>query len=107
VDNVADQLEHLEIRLDVFNTQLGAMRKDIATIEQRNNRLQLEARNHAALLGHLNTFLDTLRLPPSVHAALTDGARPSPRADYCTTPNAGVCAFSCRCVHACRSESEV
>jgi hypothetical protein len=70
VESVADQLDHLEIRLDVFNTQLAAMRKDIATIEHRNNRLELETRNHKKLLHRLNAFLEALRLVPSAEAAL-------------------------------------
>ena len=78
MESVADQLDHLEIRLDVFNTQLGAMRKDIATIEHRNNRLELETRNHKKLLHHLNTLLDALHLVPSAEAALTTVAWSSP-----------------------------
>lgn len=47
LDAVCGQLEDLEQWLDVFSTQLVHMRKDIDTIETRNNRFGNTPRRHA------------------------------------------------------------
>eukprot|EP00854_Cymbomonas_tetramitiformis_P013563 gene13563-16036_t len=56
-------LDDLEQWLMIFSVKLTHMRKDIDTIESRNNRLELQARNNAALLRALTTLVDHLVLP--------------------------------------------
>jgi exocyst complex component 1 len=56
LEHVADAgslLDDLEENLSVFDTKLRHMREDIAAIEARNNRLELQTRNNSKLLAAL------------------------------------------------------
>ena len=50
VQGAAAQLDDLEENLSVFDLKLRHMREDIAAIEARNNRLELQTRNNSKLL---------------------------------------------------------
>jgi hypothetical protein len=64
------QLEDLSMWLDVFNVKLTHMRSDIAAIESRNNRLERQSRNAAAVTGPLSALLAALKPPPGLERAL-------------------------------------
>jgi hypothetical protein len=79
------QLDDLSMWLDVFNVKLTHMRSDIAAIESRNNRLERQSRNAAAVTGPLSALLGRLPLtppcsaPPAASSASASSSRRSLR----------------------------
>jgi len=56
-------LDDLEESLNIFDTKLGAMKEDIAAIEERNNALEIAASNNRKLEASLRMLLDAVELP--------------------------------------------
>lgn len=67
----AQSLDDLDMTLQVFDAKLRHMRDDIASIESRNNRLEVAARNDSKLLKVVEDVLDRLHMPAQQVALLT------------------------------------
>ena len=65
-------LDDVGENLAIFDVKLRHMREDIAAIEARNNRLELQTRNNGKLLETLEWLLAKLQLSPAVERALRD-----------------------------------
>eukprot|EP00891_Asterochloris_glomerata_P003138 jgi/Astpho2/3138/Aster-03421 len=63
-------INDLDENLHIFDIKLRHMREDIAAIEARNNRLELQARNNSKLLVALEELLDRLTLPEDTEQLL-------------------------------------
>lgn len=81
VDEVTEQLdesmsnvEDLESWLGAINIKLRHMREDIASIESRNNSLEIQAHNSNALLKELDVISGRFRVPPNYAATLRTGS---------------------------------
>eukprot|EP00249_Psilotum_nudum_P012124 c23592_g1_i1 orf=378-3053(+) len=74
LDAATNSVDDLDEWLGIFNVKLRHMREDIESIESRNNRLEMQAVNNAALVEELNQLLDRLRVPPEYVALLTGGS---------------------------------
>jgi hypothetical protein len=70
------ELDDLAQWLGIFNVKLVHMRADISAIESRNNRLDRQARNNAAVLAPLQTLLAALTPPPGMERALGGALAP-------------------------------
>ncbi|KAJ1701700.1 hypothetical protein LUZ63_001479 [Rhynchospora breviuscula] len=60
--------------LRIFNTKLRHMREDIASIESRNNKLEMQSVSNKALIEELDKLLERLRIPSEYAASLTGGS---------------------------------
>ncbi|CAL9066816.1 unnamed protein product [Musa banksii] len=60
--------------LQFFNVKLRHMREDIASIELRNNRLEMQSVCSEALIEELDKLLEPLRIPSEFAASLTGGS---------------------------------
>ncbi|THU45088.1 hypothetical protein C4D60_Mb02t14190 [Musa balbisiana] len=60
--------------LRIFNVKLRHMREDIASIELRNNRLEMQSVCSEALIEELDKLLEPLRIPSEFAASLTGGS---------------------------------
>ncbi|KAF3778979.1 Exocyst complex component [Nymphaea thermarum] len=60
--------------LGIFNVKLRHMREDIASIESRNNKLEMQSLNNKALIEELDKLLGRLRVPSEYAASLTGGS---------------------------------
>ncbi|XP_064952410.1 exocyst complex component SEC3A-like isoform X2 [Musa acuminata AAA Group] len=60
--------------LQIFNVKLRHMREDIASIELRNNRLEMQSVCSEALIEELDKLLEPLRIPSEFAASLTGGS---------------------------------
>ena len=56
--------ETLDDYLGVYDSRLKLMRRNIQTIEARNNRMEVRARNHRKLVLGAETLLSQLELAP-------------------------------------------
>ena len=65
-------LDDVGENLAIFDVKLRHMREDIAAIEARNNKLELQTRNNGKLLETLEWLLAKLQLSPAVERALRD-----------------------------------
>ncbi|KAL2610060.1 hypothetical protein R1flu_028633 [Riccia fluitans] len=74
LDAATVSVEDMDEWLGIFNVKLTHMREDIESIESRNNRLEMQAQNNAALVEELNKLLGRLRVPPEYTSLLTTGA---------------------------------
>ncbi len=63
LSTAAQSLDDLDLSLQVFDAKLRHMRDDIASIEYRNNRLEVTARNDSKLLRVMEELLDKLHTP--------------------------------------------
>eukprot|EP00899_Mesostigma_viride_P021438 jgi/Mesvir1/29296/Mv01559-RA.1 len=62
LDTASAELQDLTESLAIFNVKLTHMRSDIETIEARNNKLEVQARNNRTLLKVLGELLEKLTL---------------------------------------------
>ncbi|KAI3884617.1 hypothetical protein MKW92_014367 [Papaver armeniacum] len=60
--------------LGIFNVKLRHMREDIASIETRNNKLEMQSVNNKSLIEELDKLLERLRVPSQYAACLTGGS---------------------------------
>ncbi|KAJ4963764.1 hypothetical protein NE237_023703 [Protea cynaroides] len=60
--------------LGIFNVKLRHMREDIASIETRNNQLEMQSVNNKALITELDRLLERMRVPPEYAACLIGGS---------------------------------
>ncbi|KAJ8465146.1 hypothetical protein OPV22_027698 [Ensete ventricosum] len=60
--------------LRIFNVKLRHMREDIASIELRNNKLEMQSVCSEALIEELDKLLEPLRIPSEFAASLTGGS---------------------------------
>ncbi|KAG6478449.1 hypothetical protein ZIOFF_061892 [Zingiber officinale] len=60
--------------LRIFNVKLRHMREDIASIELRNNKLEMQSMCSEALIEELDKLLERLRIPSEFAASLTAGS---------------------------------
>ncbi|WOL19572.1 hypothetical protein Cni_G28374 [Canna indica] len=60
--------------LRIFNVKLRHMREDIASIELRNNRLEMQSVCSEALVEELDKLLGRLRIPSEFASSLTGGS---------------------------------
>ncbi|OAY78855.1 Exocyst complex component SEC3A [Ananas comosus] len=60
--------------LRIFNVKLRHMREDIASIESRNNKLEMQSVSNKALIEELDKLLERLRIPSEFAASLTGGS---------------------------------
>ncbi|CAN6447700.1 unnamed protein product [Victoria cruziana] len=60
--------------LGIFNVKLRHMREDIASIESRNNKLEMQSLNNKTLIEELDKVLGRLRVPSEFAASLTGGS---------------------------------
>ncbi|RZC67105.1 hypothetical protein C5167_010789 [Papaver somniferum] len=60
--------------LGIFNVKLRHMREDIASIETRNNKLEMQSVNNKSLIQELDKLLERLRVPSQYAACLTGGS---------------------------------
>ncbi|KAK9813236.1 hypothetical protein WJX72_011232 [[Myrmecia] bisecta] len=70
MDDAISLIDDLNENLHIFDIKLRHMREDIAAIEARNNRLELQTRNNSKLLGALEGLLQRLMLPDATERAL-------------------------------------
>lgn len=63
----------MDQNLQVFDLKLRHMREDIATIEARNNTLEMETRNNAKLLSTLRELLENIKIDENAHNLLENG----------------------------------
>lgn len=70
----ASSVDDLDEWLRIFNVKLRHMREDIESIEVRNNKLDMQAKNNSALVEELNKLLDLLRIPDEYISSLTVGS---------------------------------
>lgn len=69
--NVVDDMDEW---LGTFNVKLRHMREDIASIETRNNSLQMQSVNNKSLIEELDKLLERLRVPSEFATCLTGGS---------------------------------
>ncbi|CAL9767062.1 unnamed protein product [Musa acuminata subsp. burmannicoides] len=81
IEEVLKGLEAASLRVDdidewlqIFNVKLRHMREDIASIELRNNRLEMQSVCSEALIEELDKLLEPLRIPSEFAASLTGGS---------------------------------
>ncbi|XP_031406363.1 exocyst complex component SEC3A-like [Punica granatum] len=67
-------VEDMDEWLGIFNVKLRHMREDIASIETRNNKLEMQSVNNKALIVELDKLLERLRVPSEYAACLTGGS---------------------------------
>ena len=70
IDESLGYVDDLDEWLKVFSAKLNHMRVDIETIEERNNALELQASNNAALLSELKALDAILQIPRDVAETL-------------------------------------
>ena len=73
IDQSLGHVDDLDQWLQVFSAKLKHMKIDIEAIEERNNMLELQAQNNAALLGELQKLETALRIPKDVADVLLHG----------------------------------
>ncbi|EFJ12163.1 hypothetical protein SELMODRAFT_446742 [Selaginella moellendorffii] len=74
LNNASEAVEDMDEWLGIFNVKLRHMREDIESIESRNNMLEMQVQNNAALVAELNKLLERLHVPPQYATLLTSGA---------------------------------
>ncbi|KAJ1393214.1 Exocyst complex component Sec3, C-terminal, partial [Sesbania bispinosa] len=67
-------VEDMDEWLGIFNVKLRHMREDIASIETRNNSLEMQSVNNKSLIEELDKLLERLRVPSEYAACLTGGS---------------------------------
>ncbi|RDX88147.1 Exocyst complex component SEC3A, partial [Mucuna pruriens] len=67
-------VEDMDEWLGIFNVKLRHMREDIASIETRNNNLEMQSVNNKSLIEELDKLLERLRVPSEYAASLTGGS---------------------------------
>ncbi|XP_045791372.1 exocyst complex component SEC3A isoform X2 [Trifolium pratense] len=67
-------VEDMDEWLGTFNVKLRHMREDIASIETRNNSLQMQSVNNKSLIEELDKLLERLRVPSEYATCLTGGS---------------------------------
>ncbi|KAL2318640.1 hypothetical protein Fmac_032516 [Flemingia macrophylla] len=67
-------VEDMDEWLNTFNVKLRHMREDIASIETRNNNLEMQSVNNKSLIEELDKLLERLRVPSEYAASLTGGS---------------------------------
>ncbi|KAJ4788099.1 Exocyst complex component SEC3A [Rhynchospora pubera] len=67
-------IDDIDEWLQIFNVKLRHMREDIASIESRNNTMELLSDNCKGLVDELDRLLNKLRIPPEYSAILTTGS---------------------------------
>ena len=63
-------LDDLEESLNLFDAKLSIMKEDVATIEERNNELEIAASNKRGLEASLETLLKVIRMPAEIEKEL-------------------------------------
>ncbi|XP_061365399.1 exocyst complex component SEC3A isoform X2 [Gastrolobium bilobum] len=74
LEAATDCVEDLDEWLSIFNLKLRHMREDIASIETRNNSLEMQSVNNKSLIEELDKLLERLRVPSEYAACLTGGS---------------------------------
>ncbi|KAK4771018.1 hypothetical protein SAY87_031550 [Trapa incisa] len=67
-------VEDMDEWLGIFNLKLRHMREDIASIEIRNNKLEMQSVNSESLIDELDKLLERLRVPSEHATCLTGGS---------------------------------
>ncbi|CAJ1972646.1 unnamed protein product [Sphenostylis stenocarpa] len=67
-------VEDMDEWLSIFNVKLRHMREDIASIETRNNNLEMQSVNNKSLIEELDKLLGRLRVPSEYATSLTGGS---------------------------------
>ncbi|RZB58538.1 Exocyst complex component SEC3A isoform C [Glycine soja] len=66
LDAATSVVEDMDEWLSIFNVKLRHMREDIASIETRNNNLEMQSVNNKSLIEELDKLLERLRVPSEV-----------------------------------------
>ncbi|OVA05191.1 Exocyst complex [Macleaya cordata] len=74
LDSATSSVDDMDEWLGIFNVKLRHMREDIASIETRNNKLEMQSVNNKALIQELDKLLERLRVPSQYAACLTGGS---------------------------------
>ncbi|OEL29368.1 Exocyst complex component SEC3A [Dichanthelium oligosanthes] len=74
LDAASATVDDMDEWLRIFNLKLRHMREDIASIESRNNGLEMQSVNNKALMEELDKLLERLRIPQEFAASLTGGS---------------------------------
>ncbi|EEC75773.1 hypothetical protein OsI_12679 [Oryza sativa Indica Group] len=74
LDAASATVDDMDEWLRIFNMKLRHMREDIASIESRNNGLEMQSVNNKGLVEELEKLLDRLRIPQEFAASLTGGS---------------------------------
>eukprot|EP00958_Prasinococcus_capsulatus_P023612 scaffold3561_cov450-Prasinococcus_capsulatus_cf.AAC.1 len=69
-----NELEDMEAWLGTLNSLLKHMREDISTIENRNNRLEIQTHNNTLLLEEVSDLLGRLTVPRELEERLRGGS---------------------------------
>ncbi|KAK8444594.1 hypothetical protein SEVIR_9G163200v4 [Setaria viridis] len=74
LDAASATVDDMDEWLRIFNLKLRHMREDIASIESRNNGLEMQSVNNKSLMEELDKLLERLRIPQEFAASLTGGS---------------------------------
>uniref|UniRef100_A0A0D9VWI1 Exocyst complex component Sec3 PIP2-binding N-terminal domain-containing protein n=1 Tax=Leersia perrieri TaxID=77586 RepID=A0A0D9VWI1_9ORYZ len=74
LDAAGATVDDMDEWLRIFNLKLRHMREDIASIESRNNGLEMQSVNNKGLVEELDKLLERLRIPQEFAASLTGGS---------------------------------
>ncbi|XP_057424106.1 exocyst complex component SEC3A [Lotus japonicus] len=74
LESATNCVDDMDEWLNVFNVKLRHMREDIASIETRNNNLEMQSVNSKSLIEELDKLLERLRVPSEYAACLTGGS---------------------------------
>ncbi|RLN40265.1 exocyst complex component SEC3A-like [Panicum miliaceum] len=74
LDAASATVDDMDEWLRIFNLKLRHMREDIASIESRNNGLEMQSVNNKALMEELDKLLERLQIPQEFAASLTGGS---------------------------------
>ncbi|KHN21013.1 Exocyst complex component SEC3A, partial [Glycine soja] len=74
LDAATSCVEDMDEWLSIFNVKLRHMREDIASIETRNNNLEMQSVNNKSLIEELDKLLERLRVPSEYATNLTGGS---------------------------------
>ncbi|KAG4934426.1 hypothetical protein AAZX31_17G233800 [Glycine max] len=74
LDAATSVVEDMDEWLSIFNVKLRHMREDIASIETRNNNLEMQSVNNKSLIEELDKLLERLRVPSEYATSLTGGS---------------------------------
>ncbi|GJN24038.1 hypothetical protein PR202_gb11746 [Eleusine coracana subsp. coracana] len=74
LDAASATVDDMDEWLRIFNLKLRHMREDIASIESRNNGLEMQSVNNKGLMEELDKLLERLRIPQEFAASLTGGS---------------------------------
>ncbi|KHN47876.1 Exocyst complex component SEC3B [Glycine soja] len=74
LDAATSCVEDMDEWLSIFNVKLRHMREDIASIETRNNNLEMQSVNYKSLIEEFDKLLERSRVPSEYATNLTGGS---------------------------------